>query len=115
MTGFPKEKHFRSKKFLDLAKGEECFLNIPGICSHNPNDQTVVAAHSADYERMHGKSGHAVKAHDIFSIPACRPCHDYLDGRSHFEAPVSIKQQDFNRAHAKWLIHLLKEGKIKVV
>lgn len=115
MNDLQKQNNFRSKKFLDLAKGEQCFINIPGICDHNPNNETVVPCHSPDFERMHGKSGYTVKAHDIFSVPGCRACHDFIDNRSHFEVLVTMKQQDFNRAHAKWIVHCLENGKIKVV
>jgi len=114
MNSLQKEKNFRSKKFLDLAKGEQCFINIPGICSRNPNDETVVACHSPDFERMHGKSGYTVKAHDIFSVPGCHKCHDFIDNRSHVEVSTTVKQQDWNRAHARWIVHCLQTEKIQV-
>jgi len=113
MTAIPKDQNFRSKKFLALARGERCWLEIHGVC--NLNNETVVPCHSPDFERMHGKLGYTVKAHDLFFVPGCSSCHDYIDNRTHHEVSVEMKQQDFNRAHANWILHCIKKGFVKIL
>jgi hypothetical protein len=65
---------------------------------------------------MHGKTGKNIKAHDIFCVPGCLDCHDYIDGRSSMGRITStyLRQEIFNRAHAKWLVYLLESGVIEV-
>jgi hypothetical protein len=65
---------YRSKRLLDAARGQECMVQIPGICTNNP--ETVVAAHSN--QLRHGKGG-GLKAHDCFIAWACYSCHAELD------------------------------------
>lgn len=36
--------NYRNKALLRLARGQECKVQIPGICNGNP--ETVVSAHS---------------------------------------------------------------------
>jgi hypothetical protein len=69
-------KTSRPKRSLirDSARGEECTVNIPGVCNYDP--QTVVWAHSN--QSTHGK-GMGLKAHDEFGCYACAACHAWLD------------------------------------
>ena len=106
--------NYRNDKIKELCRGRRCYIQIPGVCNNDP--ATVVPAHSPDYNRMHGKDGFNVKAHDIFIAPACLFCHDALDGR------LIIKQmtrQDlqwfFDNAHAEFLVDILKSGELEKV
>lgn len=65
---------FRSKRLLDSARGQQCQIQIEGVC--NGNSETVVAAHSNNLR--HGK-GMGIKAHDCFGAWACNNCHAEID------------------------------------
>lgn len=69
-----------SKKLRASAKGQDCQIRIPGICSHNP--ETVVLAHAGI------GSGMGQKADDLHAAFACQKCHDLIDGR--------VKTKDFS-------------------
>ena len=61
-----------------LARGQDCKVNIFGVCNHNP--ETTVLAH------LNG-AGMAIKHHDLFGAWACSSCHAWLDGeytKTHF-------------------------------
>lgn len=60
---------FRSKKLLDLARGQACVM-----CGCD--DGTIVSAHSNLLE--HGK-GRGLKAHDGMISWLCMRCHTELD------------------------------------
>lgn len=64
-------RHLRSRALLDMAYEHECYLQLP-CCVGGKGEP----AHSN--QSIHGKGG-AIKAHDIFHVPACRPCHAELD------------------------------------
>lgn len=70
------KKPYRSKKLTDSAKGENCTINLPRICSYNP--ETVVACHIPD-ETGTGKMGG--KSDDWLIVYGCSECHAVIDGR----------------------------------
>ena len=72
MHPMPKEKNWRSQKWLDDAK--DCPACM--YCAE-PNHGQVVAAHSNHLR--HGK-GTAIKSHDIAPY-LCTLCHSLVDGR----------------------------------
>lgn len=85
-----KDEYFRSREFLDLAKGQQC-----QICG--ADDGTVVSAHSD--QSAHGK-GIGIKSHDCFIAWACYKCHLILgDGSLTREARDALWQ----RAHIRTL------------
>jgi hypothetical protein len=57
------------------ARGEDCTLQIPGVCNRNP--ETVVWAHSNNY--VDGK-GAGKKARDEEGCYSCFACHAFYDG-----------------------------------
>ena len=63
-----------SKKLRNSASGQECALQIAGICNYDST--TTVLAHLPD--ESHGTS---LKADDISGAFACSSCHDCIDGR----------------------------------
>lgn len=55
-----------------LCKGQPCYIRIPGLCTGQAHDP----CHSN--QTIHGK-GKGIKAHDVYTIPGCRSCHNELD------------------------------------
>jgi hypothetical protein len=55
-----------------LCKGQPCYLRIPGICTGQAQDP----CHSN--QAAHGK-GKGIKAHDYYTLPGCRACHNEID------------------------------------
>jgi len=64
-------------KLRKSAKGQNCTLQISGICNRNP--ETTVGAHiPSEWKGMGNKSP------DFGSmVYACSSCHETLDNRSH--------------------------------
>ncbi len=76
VSSFAKPSTFRSQTLRDSARGQDCTLEIPDVCNHNP--ETVVLAH---VQTEGGAMG--MKAADDFSACfACNDCHDLIDGRA---------------------------------
>ena len=69
-----KKKAYRNRALLDMARGRECLLKIPGVCNHNP--ETTVACHSN--QSKHGK-GAGLKASEEFCVWGCSACHREID------------------------------------
>jgi hypothetical protein len=61
-------------KIRKSARGEDCTINLPGVCNYNP--ETVVWCHSNRYE--HGK-GMGLKAKDEHGAYGCSECHATYD------------------------------------
>lgn len=76
-----------------LCKGQLCYLRIPGVCTGAARDP----CHSN--QAAHGK-GKGIKAHDIFTVPGCRPCHDELDMGHRFTREEKFALWD--AAYARW-------------
>lgn len=76
-----------------LCKGQPCYLRIPGICTGQAHDP----CHSN--QSIHGK-GKSIKAHDIYTVPGCRSCHDELDQGMRYERAEKFAIWD--RAYAQW-------------
>lgn len=58
------------------ARGQECTLQIPGVCNHAP--ETSVLCHS---NYLKDGKGMGLKAPDHMAAFGCSACHDILDGR----------------------------------
>lgn len=58
------------------AQGQECTLQIPGVCNGDP--ATVVLCHS---NQLSDGKGMGLKAPDTEACFGCSACHDVLDGR----------------------------------
>jgi len=61
MIGYPKQKAFRSKKYLEFIRKQPCI-----ICLKNETE----AHHCREFN-----SGIGIKPSDTFSIPLCREHH----------------------------------------
>lgn len=77
----------RSKKITQAARGENCTLQIVGVCNGNP--ETVVFCHFPD--ETHGMGQ---KATDLSGGFACSSCHDMVDGR--------VKKDNVYHANDNW-------------
>ncbi len=73
----------RASKIQRFAKGQECTLQIPGVCSHDP-EQTVLC-------HLNG-AGMAIKRSDYDGVHACKPCHDAMDGRQRLKDPTTERE-----------------------
>jgi hypothetical protein len=86
-------------KIQRFAKGQECTLQTPGVCSRDPA-QTVLC--------HLGGAGMAVKRSDYDGLHACAPCHDVMDMR------VMVKdrttEQEIARARHVTTQRLIDEG-----
>jgi hypothetical protein len=58
-----------SKKLRDFARGQDCTLQLEGICNRNP--ETTVMCHM----RYFGMAGVAMKPHDFSAYHGCSDCH----------------------------------------
>ena len=67
----------QKSKLKNEAKGRECTIRIPGVCSGNR--ETVVLCH-LNNKRLFGV-GTGQKVPDLFGAWGCSACHDVVDGR----------------------------------
>lgn len=81
-------------KYLAACRGERCYLNVFGVCLHDPS--TVVPCHSN--QSRHGK-GMGIKAAHEFTVPGCRACHAFIDQGT---ATREFKFEAWDRAYAEW-------------
>lgn len=86
------------------ARGRECQVRIPGVCSHNP--ETVVLAH------LNG-AGMGIKVPDPLGAWCCSDCHSVLDGRVKSEYPKTTLKLFHLEGVMRTLRFLISEGKIK--
>lgn len=71
-----KSKGPRMTPIRKAARGQDCTLQIPGVCNANP--ETVVLCHS---NQLADGKGMGLKAPDTEGCFGCSACHDVLDGR----------------------------------
>lgn len=76
-----------------LCKGQPCYLRIPGACTGAAHDP----CHSN--QAAHGK-GKGIKAHDVYTVPGCRSCHEVLDQGARFTRAEKFALWD--DAYARW-------------
>lgn len=92
--------YVRDRALLDLTYRFPCLLRLP-CCEGGVGEP----AHSN--QSQHGKGG-GIKAHDCFTVPACRSCHRELDqGRT---MTREEKADAWNRAFNEYIV-LLWQGK----
>lgn len=72
MTITQRAEPIRSKKLRRAAAGQRCTLNLPGICTDDP--ETVVLAHIHDETFGRGQ-----KADDTSGAHMCHACHTAYD------------------------------------
>ena len=77
------------------ARGQDCVLNIPGVCNRNP--ETTVLAHV-------GRHGSAKRNHDEDAVYACSACHDAIDYRTKVFLDNDMVGQELLRRDREWFI-----------
>jgi hypothetical protein len=92
------------------AMGEDCDLNIPGICNYDTN--TTVWCHSNLY--ADGK-GMAIKANDEAGCNGCANCHAFYDGgwTNYPGWTRELVEQRFATARAKSRLKLKQKGLVE--
>jgi len=85
-----KRKPIKSKKLRDSARGEDCTLNIAGVCNYDSS--TTVLAHLPD-DSGTGKMGG--KSDDICAVYACSDCHDILDGKKDMQDYGCVNNEEW--------------------
>lgn len=98
---------FRSPKLMKVAQGQDCMLQIPGVC--NGDSSTVVACHANWSE--YGKGG-ALKAHDCYTAWGCSACHMALDQGMHLD--YDEKKFYWQRGFERTVLALFERGLVKV-
>lgn len=63
----------KTSKIRQSAKGKDCQVRIPGVCTFNP-DETVHAHKNG--------GGMGMKEEDMLGARCCSSCHDVIDGRA---------------------------------
>ena len=88
------------------ARGEECTLNIAGVCSFDP--ETVVLCHFPS-----DSHGIGFKSPDVSAGFGCAKCHDALDGR---RAGLSREDKEFymRRSQTRTLLRLIERGIVRI-
>jgi hypothetical protein len=94
-------------KLREAAKGQECMIRVPGVCSFN-HEQTVLT-----HFRLGGLCGTGMKPPDLIGAWGCDPCHAAVDGRS----KTAFSRDQLRFMHAEGVLRtidkLLKLGKVK--
>lgn len=96
-----------SKRLRDAARGEDCTLNIAGVCSYNSS--TVVLAHLPDESH-----GIARKSDDISACFACDSCHSVIDGRVKYQFDPGDKEFYMRRAMVRTWRKLIEMGVVAI-
>lgn len=97
----------RSKKITDSARGEQCTINIAGVCSYDP--ETVVYCHLPD-----GGKGMGIKSSDLSGAYGCYTCHQVIDGHARCEDYQQHRDWYLRRAQTRTLERLLEKGILRI-
>ena len=62
-----------SKKIRNAARGQDCTMQVCGVCNHNP--ETTVLAHV----NTTGAGSRGAKCHDFSAVFSCYACHYWHD------------------------------------
>ncbi|MBI0325561.1 DUF1364 family protein [Burkholderia plantarii] len=98
-------------KYLAACYGERCYLQVPGVCRLDPNDDTVVPCHSN--QAKHGKAT-GMKARNEFTVPGCRACHAWID-QNRAGTPKQVKFDTWDRAFEAWVPERARKMGMEVV
>ncbi|MDF2185884.1 DUF1364 domain-containing protein [Grimontia hollisae] len=102
-----KKPAIRSKALTDAARGQECTLQISGVCNFNP--ETVVFAHFPSVTH-----GMAYKSDDFWGADVCSSCHDVIDGRVTFDFEQGEREEYMLRAVHATLSRRVRAGLIQI-
>jgi hypothetical protein len=92
-----KDSALRSQRLRDSARGQQCTLQIPGVCSQNP--ETTVLAHLDGEEK-----GVGLKVDDYLGCFACSSCHSAIDGHKlSLEEKLWYEHRALRRTLKRWV------------
>lgn len=92
----PRKRVGHNAAMRNACRGQQCYLAVPGVCLGATGAATVVPCHSNSHE--HGK-GMGLKADDIYTVPGCMACHQWLDQGP---APKQLKRDIWELAYSRW-------------
>ena len=87
------------------AKGQPCFVRLPGIC--RGGTETTVLAHVRD-----GFFGMGIKPPDICGVWACFDCHNEMDRRTTHMLTGDVRVATLE-ALCRQLDHYVRKGIVK--
>ncbi len=93
-----------NKKLTNAARGENCTLQIVGVCNGNP--ETVVFCHFPDYD-THGMG---IKSSDLSGGNGCSACHDVVDSRVINEHFLENAEFYMRRSQTRTMERLFERG-----
>jgi len=96
----------RSKKITNAARGEQCTLQIAGVCNGNP--ETTVFCHFP-----HESHGMGIKATDLSGGFSCFNCHSQIDRRT---GTMGKEEREWymRRSQTRTMERLFEKGVIKI-
>lgn len=100
----PKHPALKSKALRNSARGQECTLDIGGVCNHDTD--TTVLHHLREF----GGGGMGYKPSDFCGIFVCSDCHDY----SHRGYTSQYEWQGIARAIVRTHEKMLELGVLKL-
>ncbi len=104
-------KPYRNKKLTAAAKGQQCTLQIPGVCQGGT--ETTVPCHSPLGEDRNG-----TKAPDFAVMDGCMACHSRIDRREKMPDGDYINDDDqrfyAHRGIMRTLANRFERGIIKI-
>lgn len=103
MTAFPKPKRWKSKKYRDAARGQDCTMRLPG-CQNNT--ETTVLAHR-------NGAGMGTKASDHDAADMCAHCHALFDRPDKWPIDSLSMAYRFESARIETIINRIERGIIK--
>jgi hypothetical protein len=100
---FDKPKKWKSPKYRDAARGQNCTLRFPG-CRNEV--ETVVLCHR-------NGAGMALRSNDFDSADGCFHCHSILDDASRWPFHVELMEREFERARYETIVNRITRGILK--
>lgn len=98
----------RSKAIRNAAKGQDCTVNVSGVCNYNP--ETVILAHYPSESK-----GMGIKSSDLCAGFCCSTCHDALDGRTkHANLDYGEREYYMRRSMVRTWHKLIEMGVITI-
>lgn len=94
-------------RITDSARGEDCTVRYPGVCSHDP--AKTIWSHCRHGAAGKGKS---IKAIDLAGAYACTPCDAVYDGQMPRPKGMTREQADLDwfMGHVRSLVRLHEKG-----
>lgn len=91
----------------DSARGEECQVRLPGVCTHDP--EKTIWSHARWLAAGRGK---ATKSVDLAGAYCCTACDAAFDGQAPLPAGYTREQVDADwcMGHFRSLIRLAQKG-----